>query len=171
MASSTSTRHLLSKVTDFILLANFLSIAVGAPLVDAQICLPRRLFPQFLVDMKSWYGNEYGDYLVTEKPHFFVGVVWLQLLVQWPLAIANVYGIIRNKSWYRSTCLIYGVSTCSGMAAVLGELMGSDKASKDFFMIYLTFMGLSILAIFRGFIPCTAKITSVHVTKTRKKEA
>ncbi|KAI3841174.1 hypothetical protein MKW92_017210 [Papaver armeniacum] len=69
------------------------------------------------------YGNSlfhlftwYGDYLKLEKPHFYVGIVWLELLVKWPLCIANFYGLYTNKSRVKTTCLIYGgVSTVTVM--------------------------------------------------------
>ncbi|XP_077243550.1 uncharacterized protein LOC143884062 [Tasmannia lanceolata] len=155
---NTSRPCLICKITDSILLVFFLLIAICAPLFDSQACLPARIFPGFLVDMKSWYGNEFGDFLMVEKPDFFVGIVWLELLFQWPLSIANIYGIVARKSWYQKTCLMYGVSTCSGMAAILGELMGSSgKASNQLLMIYLPFMGFPFIAILRGLIPNSSK--------------
>ncbi|PKI57981.1 hypothetical protein CRG98_021632 [Punica granatum] len=105
----------LLKLTDAVLFLFFLVIALVAPSLDAQTCLPATIFPEFLVDLKSWYGREYGDYLVTEKPHFFVGLVWLELLFQWPLSLLNLYGLFASKSWFGTTCLIYGVSVFTSM--------------------------------------------------------
>lgn len=102
------------KLVDAVLFLFFVVIAVAAPLIDAQMCLPAGLLPDLLVDLNNWYTREYGDYLVAEKPHFFVGIVWLELLFQWPLALLNLYGILGGKPWFNTTCLIYGVScfTC-----------------------------------------------------------
>ena len=108
----------LLKLVDAVLFAFFIVIAVAAPLIDAQTCLPQSLFPNMLIELKSWYAREYGDYLVTQKPHFFVGIVWLELLFQWPLALANLYGILASKSWFNTTCLIYGVSVLTSMVKV-----------------------------------------------------
>ncbi|KAL5978342.1 hypothetical protein ACLOJK_029459 [Asimina triloba] len=105
----------LKMVDAVILLPYFLAVAVIAPLFDSQSCLPPHLYPQSFVNLTSWYVREYGDYFMAEKPPFFVGAVWLEILFQWPLALANIFGIIAAKSWYRTTCLMYGVSTCSGM--------------------------------------------------------
>lgn len=105
----------LLKLVDAVLFAFFIVIAVAAPLIDAQTCLSESLFPSVLVDLKNWYAREYGDYLFTEKPHFIVGLVWLELLFQWPLALANLYGILASKSWFNTTCLIYGVSVFTSM--------------------------------------------------------
>ncbi|XP_043692324.1 sigma intracellular receptor 2-like [Telopea speciosissima] len=143
----------LCKLVDAILLLFFLVVAVVAPLMDSQTCLPVQLFPDFLVDLKSWYAREYGDYLIVEKPDFFVGLVWLELLLQWPLCIANLYAILTRKSWLSTTCLIYGVSTSTSMIAILGELMGSGKASGKLLTLYSPFLGFAILAVLRGLVP------------------
>lgn len=109
----------LCKLVDAVLFAFFLIIAIAAPLLDAQTCLPKHFFPPFLVELKSWYSQEYGDYLISEKPNFFVGLVWLELIFQWPLAVACIYGIVAGKSWFSTTCLIYGASTLTTMVKVL----------------------------------------------------
>ncbi|KAF2292204.1 hypothetical protein GH714_016510 [Hevea brasiliensis] len=133
---------------------------MAAPLIDAQTCLPSSYFPDFLIDLKKWYSQEYGDYLLSEKPHFFVGVVWLELLFQWPLALFNLYGILASKPWFSTTCLIYGSSLFTSMAAVLAELIGSGKASDKLLMIHSPFMGFGVIAILRGLMPVSAKTTS-----------
>ncbi|KAF2284963.1 hypothetical protein P3X46_012180 [Hevea brasiliensis] len=164
----------LTKLIDVVLLLFFLVIAVAAPLLDAQTCLPSSYFPDFLIDLKRWYSQEYGDYLMSEKPHFFVGVVWLELLFQWPLAFFNLYGILASKPWFNTTCLIYGSSVFTSMGAILAELMGSGKASDKLMMIYSPFMGFGILAILRGLMPVSAKTASSMGKRTilpRKKRA
>ncbi|XP_057506379.1 uncharacterized protein LOC130789602 isoform X2 [Actinidia eriantha] len=140
----------LVKLIDAILLVFFTVIAIAAPFLDAQTCLPIDLFPDVLVELKLWYTREYGDYLVAEKPSFFVGLVWLELLFQWPLSIANLYAIVTGKCWLRTTCLIYGVSAFTSMVAILAELMGSHKASDKLLMLYSPFLGFAVLAILRG---------------------
>ncbi|XP_042504743.1 uncharacterized protein LOC122081626 [Macadamia integrifolia] len=167
----------LCKLVDAILLLFFLVIAVVAPLMDSQTCLPLHLFPDFLVDFKSWYAGEYGDYLIGEKPRFFVGLVWLELLLQWPLSIANLYAILARKSWFSTTCLIYGVSTSTSMVAILGELMGSGKASDKLLLLYSPFLGFAILAVLRGLVPSGGRsrtptsTNAARATTARKKKA
>lgn len=93
----------------------FLVIATGAPLLDSQTIFPSNIFPEVLVQLKTWYTNEYGDYLFSEKPHFFIGLVWLHLFFAWPLSVLSLYGIVARKSWLPTTCLLYGVSTLTSM--------------------------------------------------------
>lgn len=112
----------LLKLIDVILFLFFIVIALAAPLFDAQTCLPETLFPDFLVELKSWYASEFGDYLVAEKPHFFVGLVWFELIFQWPLALFNFYGILGAKSWLSTTCLIYGASVLTSMVTFFYSL-------------------------------------------------
>ncbi|MED6196616.1 hypothetical protein PIB30_049135 [Stylosanthes scabra] len=135
---------------DFFLFLFFLIIALAAPLIDAQTLLPLTYFPEFLVQLKQWYTQEYGDYLVSDKPHFFVGLVWLELLFQWPLSLLNLYALIASKPWLNTTCLIYGASLSTSMVAILSEMMLSNKASEKLLKMYFPFMGFGVLALLRG---------------------
>ncbi|KAK9697073.1 hypothetical protein RND81_08G012900 [Saponaria officinalis] len=164
------------KLLDAVLFFFFLVIAIVTPLFDAQTCLPKEYYPKVLVDLKSWYGNEYGDYLVMEKPSFFVGLVSLELCVLWPLSVVNLYGLISRKSWFGTTCLIYGVSMATSMVAIIAEIIGSNRASDTLKMIYYPFMGLSLLAVLRGLLSSSCETRTVGSGKrpllaARKKRA
>ncbi|KAL4572969.1 hypothetical protein LXL04_019758 [Taraxacum kok-saghyz] len=163
----------LMKLIDVILFIMFLVIAIAAPLLDAQTCFPSNMFPSVLLNLKTWYTHEYRDYLVSEKPHFFVGLIWLELLFAWPLSIASLYGIVAGKSWLRTTCLLYGVSTMTAMVAILSELVGSGKASAKLLKMYSPFMGFAVLAILRGLLPNSPNSNSVGTKPAfaRKKRA
>ncbi|CAL5342440.1 hypothetical protein ACSBR2_027677 [Camellia fascicularis] len=163
----------LVKLVDAILFLVFTVIALAAPLIDGQTCLSVDLFPKVLVDLKLWYTSEYGDYLFTDKPNFFVGLVWLELLFQWPLCLANLYAILAGKSWFPTTCLIYGASAFTSMAAILSELMRSNKASDKLLMMYSPFMGFAVLAILRGLLTHSGKTTAAgkRPVLNRKKRA
>ncbi|XP_058071366.1 uncharacterized protein LOC131220507 [Magnolia sinica] len=144
---------ILVKIADVILLPFFLLIAVFVLLIDVQICFPTRTFPQFLVDLKEWYIEEFDDFLMVERPPLIVAAVWLVILFQWPLAIASIFGIIGKKSWYKTTYLMYGVSACSVMAPVLGHMIGTGKASDKMVMIHSSVLGPALIAILRGLVP------------------
>lgn len=103
------------KLLDLLLFVYFFLIAIVAPLFDGQLVLPKHMFPPLLVDLKSWYTQQYGDYLVSEKPHFFAGLIWSELLFAWPLAVLSLYAIAAGKSWINTTCLLYGASTLTAM--------------------------------------------------------
>ncbi|CAK9185182.1 unnamed protein product [Ilex paraguariensis] len=141
------------KLIDTLLFLYFLVIAVIAPLIDVQNCLPRDLYPDFLVDLHGWYSREFGDYLFSEKPNFFVGLIWLELFFVWPLSFANLYGVVTGKSWFRTTSLIFGVCISTSMVAILAELIGSGRAPDKLLISYYPFLGLAVLAIFRGLLP------------------
>lgn len=163
----------VSKLTDAVLFLFFLVVALAAPLIDGQTVIPLDLYPTFLVDLKSWYAKEFGDYLVAEKPHFFVGFVWLELVFQWPLALICLYGLVASKSWLNTTCLIYGSSVLTAMVVILTELTASGKASDTLIRIYLPFLGLSVLAILRGLLshPGKSSATGKRPVTNRKKRA
>lgn len=98
------------KIIDGFLFVNFAMAAVCAVLIDTQLCLPPSLFPSSVVEIKNWYAREFDDYLVEQKPHFLVGLIWVELTLQWPLLVANLYAILTAKPWFNTTCLVYGVS-------------------------------------------------------------
>ncbi|RZC65611.1 hypothetical protein C5167_009314 [Papaver somniferum] len=162
----------LQKLTNGLLFIYFPFISIVAPLFDGQTILPIEFFPKVLIDLKSSYAQENNDYLISDKPHFFVGLVWVELLLQWPLCIANLYGIVNKKSWVKKTCLIYGVSTATGMVAILSELIRSEKGSSRVVNIYAPFMAFAIICILIGL---TTKSSTVNLTTrppiSRKKRA
>ncbi|XVF85653.1 hypothetical protein PTKIN_Ptkin17bG0133900 [Pterospermum kingtungense] len=140
----------LCKVVDSILLLMFLIISVVAPLFDSQTCLPETIYPDVLVRLNKWYAGEFQDHLLVKKPHFFVALVWLELVFQWPLALLNVYGMLSSKPWFNTTCLAFGASIITYMAAILGEMLGSQKAPDKLLMMYCPFLGFGALALVRG---------------------
>ncbi|GMJ13405.1 hypothetical protein like AT2G32380 [Hibiscus trionum] len=143
----------LCKAVDTLLLVAFTVMLFAGPLIDAQLVLPKTAFPEVVVRLKQRYAEEYQDYLMVEKPHFFVALVWLELIFQWPLVLLNIYGILTSKPWFNTTCLIYGASVITAMTALLGELLGSQKASDKLLTMYSPFMGLGVLALLRGLVP------------------
>ncbi|KAF9587789.1 hypothetical protein IFM89_005664 [Coptis chinensis] len=153
------------KLVDAVLFIYFLFMAISTMLFHSDIFLPSHFFPNFLMEAKSWYLREYEDYLFIEKPHFLVGLVGVELLVQWPLSVANVYAIIAKKYWYSTTCLIQGVSTFTSMAAILLELIGSKKASNKLLMIYYPFLPLSLVLVLRGLVPVTRNTKVTKATR------
>ncbi|RZC65612.1 hypothetical protein C5167_009304 [Papaver somniferum] len=153
----------LQSLMNGLLLIYFLFMVIVTPLFDCQSCLPSSLFPDVLVDLNTWYANEHGDYLSIEKPHFFVGLIWLELIVMWPLCIANFYGIFASKSWVKKTCLIYGVSTATSMVAILSEMIRSSRASSTLLSIYVPFLGFALISVLNGLLPHSS---SVNVMKT-----
>ncbi|GMI99836.1 hypothetical protein like AT2G32380 [Hibiscus trionum] len=151
----------LCKVVDGLLLVAFTASFVTAPLICSQAVLPETSFPESVVRLKQSFVDECQDYLMVEKPNFFVALVWLELTFQWPLALLNIYGILASKPWFNTTCLIYGVSCITSMTAVLGELIGSQKASEKLVQIYAVLMGVGGLAMVRGLVPQSCKVPTI----------
>ncbi|XVF03067.1 hypothetical protein REPUB_Repub04eG0228700 [Reevesia pubescens] len=165
--------RILCKVVDTLLLVALVVMLLAGPLIDAQIVLPETTFPDVLIRLKQSYAEEYQDYLMVEKPHFFKALVWLELVFQWPLVLLNIYGILASKPWFNTTCLIYGASVITAMTALLGELLGSQKASDKLLKMYSPFMGLGVLALMRGLVPQSGKapIIGKRPALARKKKA
>ncbi|KAL9224345.1 hypothetical protein vseg_000389 [Gypsophila vaccaria] len=138
------------KLVDAILFLFFLLKATGGPIFDALFCIPQVYHPTFLVNIRSFYVTEFGDYMVLDKPYFYVGLAWVELCILWPLSVINLFGLVCGKSWFKTTCLVHGVTLTTIMVAIISELVGSDKASDKLKNLYYTFMGLCILVTLRG---------------------
>eukprot|EP01018_Ginkgo_biloba_P009847 Gb_12131 [translate_table: standard] len=155
------------KLLDILLLIYFFVMFANAPLLDAQLLLPPQVFPKLLRDLLDSIIREYGDYLLRDKPPFFVGIVLVEILVQWPLAIANIYGIIAGKRWVRSTSLIFGVCTATAMAPVLADIYAGGEASKQLIPLYVPFFIFPLMAIGRGLMPVSSPKPSAQNDKKR----
>ncbi|KAI3904311.1 hypothetical protein MKW92_008499 [Papaver armeniacum] len=148
----------LEKFINGFLLIYFPFMVIKASLFDLYIFLPATSsYGNSLFHLFTWYG----DYLKLEKPHYFVGIVWLELLVKWPLCIANFYGLYTNKSWVKTTCLIYGVSTVTVMVTILFDMVMSSRPS-TLISIYVPFMVFGLITTLKGLLPVSSP---VHVSK------
>jgi len=161
----------VSAVADLAVAVFSLTIAVAAPLMDAQTVLPPGLHPAPLVELKRWYDAEYGDYLMARPPGFFRGIICLELAFQWPLAVATLYGILTRRRWVATTSLMTGVSTLTSMSAILGELLSSGKATPKLLQVYVPFAAFAVIAILRGLCSCSPRTTTGSSVgpSTRKK--
>nr|ABK22727.1 unknown [Picea sitchensis] len=153
MTTQRSACSCLGKSVNMLLLTFFSLVTIATVLIDSQAILPACLFPDPLRYLVDWYAAEYGDYLVKNKPPFFVGCVVLEILIQCPLAIANIYGIIKGKRWFQTTCLIYGVCTATTMIPILADILASDSASSKLLGMYIPFLIFPLIAIGRGLAP------------------
>ncbi|OVA11112.1 Transmembrane protein 6/97 [Macleaya cordata] len=146
----------------------FLFIAIIIPLFDGQIVLPSWFFPKILVEQFYQHALENRDFLVLEKPDFLIRLTWVELLVQWPLSIANLYAILTNKSWFRKTCLIYGVSTATSLVAILSEMIRSPKSNSKLVIIHAPLLVLALISILNGLLaPPQSVSDSVDIVTSR----
>jgi hypothetical protein len=105
----------VSAAADLVIAVFSITIAVAAPLIDAQSILPPGFHPAPLVELKRWYAAEFGDYLMASPPAFFRGIICLELAFQWPLAVATLYGLLTGRRWVATTSLMIGVATLTSM--------------------------------------------------------
>ncbi|KAF8655134.1 hypothetical protein HU200_061271 [Digitaria exilis] len=148
---------IISAAADALIAVFSLTIAVAAPLIDGQSVLPHDLYPARLVELKGWYAAEFGDYLMARPPAFFRGIVWLELAFLWPLSVATLYGILTRRRWVATTSLMAGVATLTSMSAVLGDMLGSGKATPTLLQMYVPFAIFAVVAILRGLCSCSER--------------
>lgn len=172
LKSSAAAMGVVSAVADAVVVLFSLTIAVAAPLIDAQSVLPHTLYPAPLRDLKRWYADEFGDYLMAQPPGFLRGLVWFELAFLWPLAVANLYGVLARRRWAATTSLIAGVSTLTSMSAILGEILGSGIATDKLLQMYVPFVVFAVVAILRGLCPCSSSAAAPSLgPSSRKKRA
>ncbi|KAK9155774.1 hypothetical protein Sjap_003254 [Stephania japonica] len=145
------------RYADVFLFLYFFSV-VFATVIFAQVCVPARFFPAPLSEIYSWVAPKIRRYLKDEKLNFYEGMSWVVILVQWPAAMASVYGFICGKSWVGQACLIYGVSMLCCLISTLVEMIRS--ASRELlilsWLVSWPLMGVAMLAILRGLVGSSA---------------
>jgi hypothetical protein len=77
----------------------FISHVFVTLLIDAQVLFPSPgfPFPAPLRDLLRSYVRFSGDYLVRDRPAFFLGLVLAELLFQLPLTLANSFAFLYGK--------------------------------------------------------------------------
>ncbi|XP_047088853.1 sigma intracellular receptor 2-like [Lolium rigidum] len=157
----------VSAVADAVVVLFCLTITLSFPLFGAQIVLPRNLYPAPLQDFKRWYADEFGDYLLAQPPAFLRGLFWLELTFLWPLAVATLYGILARRRWAATTSLMAGVSTLTSTSAIIGEILGSGRATPRLLQLYVPYIVFSVIAILRGLCSCSPSLASSAQKKKR----
>ncbi|KAL6608296.1 hypothetical protein ACP70R_041359 [Stipagrostis hirtigluma subsp. patula] len=137
-----------------------LTVALSSPLLVAQSVLPSSLYPEPLRRLRRWYAAEFNDYLVADPPGFFRGVVWLELVFLWPVAVATFYGVLARRRWAATSSLMAGVCTLTSSSAILGDIFGSGRATPKLLLSYVPFAVLAVIAILRGLCSCSQHATA-----------
>ena len=118
----------VSAAADLAVLVFSLTIAVAAPMIDAQSVLPPGLHPAPLVELKRWCAAEYGDYLMARPPGFFRGLIWLRFLFFFVLFCTRGFDFFFFVSFcargFDLTCMGFVISEA---IAALKERTGSSS--------------------------------------------
>ncbi|TVU17317.1 hypothetical protein EJB05_33341 [Eragrostis curvula] len=148
---------ILSAVANAAVAILCLSVAITSPLLVAQAVLPSSLYPEPLQALRRWYTAEFDDYLLAKPPGFFRGVALLELVFLWPIAVATLYGVLARCPWVATTSLMAGVNTLTSTTAILGDILGSGRATPKLLLSYVPFGVLSVIAILRGLCSCSQR--------------
>ncbi|KAJ6797605.1 transmembrane protein 97 [Iris pallida] len=165
---------LIGVVVDAVLVYFSVVVLLTVPLVDSQCALPASLYPDQLVRLKRFFEATYDDYMFEENTPFFVGIVWMEIFFLWPLCLANIYGLVRRKSWVGTTLVMVGVAVGTAMATIYGELLLAGRASEKLVQVFIPFVFFSFLATLRGLFPprsAAAAAGASRATPAEKKRA
>eukprot|EP00850_Spirogloea_muscicola_P008308 SM000044S15955 [mRNA] locus=s44:222148:227861:+ [translate_table: standard] len=121
--ASTAARpaRLRARPWDALLVAFFALHILTTVLVDAQLVLPAERFPAALRSLVRWHVATYKDFLVGEKPLWFVSLVWCEVLFQLPFYVVAVYAFLCGRSWIRVPAIVYAAHTATTMVASRDE--------------------------------------------------
>mmetsp|Transcript_29028 Transcript_29028/g.55700 ORF Transcript_29028/g.55700 Transcript_29028/m.55700 type:complete len:172 (+) Transcript_29028:14-529(+) len=113
--------------------------------MDAQIVLPRSMFPVQAWEMCDWYQKSTHDPLVRSSPAWFRGLVWCELLLQLPFFFAATYAYTKSiaqtdydYSWIQVPSIAYGAHTCTTLVPILMEMWHSPSVPTIFHRKLLT---------------------------------
>mmetsp|Transcript_34900 Transcript_34900/g.76299 ORF Transcript_34900/g.76299 Transcript_34900/m.76299 type:complete len:163 (+) Transcript_34900:46-534(+) len=116
-------------------------------LVDAQIVLPRTLFPTFALYLADVYVQRTFDPFVRAAPAFIRALVWCELLLQLPFFIVALYAYAKKLEWIRIWTVVYGVHTSTTLAPILFELWNVPTIPTDQHRLVLTGIYLPYLLV------------------------
>jgi hypothetical protein len=138
-------------------------------LVDGQAFLPRRFYPQVLIDVVDWYANTFKDKLMTHPVlPWFSSIVALEVLFQLPFFFVAVRALLQHdgsthsdnnvisgSGLFRSFCIIYASSTATTLVPILGCILSDDDTTMTekgvllgFYLPYLVFpLWLVVIAV------------------------
>lgn len=117
-----TTRSLLSRPFDLLIVIFFLTHIPITIFIDSQAVLPKEWYANRAVIMLDWYLGTYGDPLIKINPPWFRVLVWNELLLQLPFFFIGAYAFTAGKRWIQQPALVYGVSTATTLLPILGEL-------------------------------------------------
>ncbi|KAJ3074907.1 Transmembrane protein 97 [Podochytrium sp. JEL0797] len=113
-------------------LAMILFFALHIPitlLMGTQLALPdwtRANFPSSIVQAADDYARDTKDFLVIQKPIWFVSTVWCELFVQLPFFVFLIYSLCVDSRRLRTAGIVYATHTCTCLVPILAELVGRE---------------------------------------------
>eukprot|EP00850_Spirogloea_muscicola_P000354 SM000001S04756 [mRNA] locus=s1:2006109:2009344:+ [translate_table: standard] len=144
--------RLRARPWDALLVAFFALHILTTVLVDAQLVLPAERFPAALQSLVRWHVATYKDFLVGEKPLWFVSLVWCEVLFQLPFYVVAVYAFLYERSWIRVPAIVYAAHTATTMVPILTVILCSSLSRADRLAltgVYLPFLVLPLLVLLR----------------------
>ncbi|CAI5987885.1 unnamed protein product [Closterium sp. NIES-65] len=78
-----------------------------AVLIDAQMLLPRALFPEALRRAVTWHVETSGDFLVGSPQPWFLSLVISQFLLHVPFFLVAIYAFCTGREWIRVPAIAY----------------------------------------------------------------
>ncbi|CAI7760985.1 unnamed protein product [Closterium sp. NIES-54] len=88
-----------------------------AALIDAQMLLPRALFPEALRRAVTWHVETSGDFLVGSPQPWFLSLVISQFLLHVPFFLVAIYAFCTGGEWIRVPAIAYSGHAITNMVS------------------------------------------------------
>ncbi|CAI5987847.1 unnamed protein product [Closterium sp. NIES-65] len=90
-----------------------------AVLIDAQMLLPRALFPEALRRAVTWHVETSGDFLVGSPQPWFLSLVISQFLLHVPFFLVAIYAFCTGREWIRVPAIAYSGHAITNMGPAM----------------------------------------------------
>ncbi|CAI7837341.1 unnamed protein product [Closterium sp. NIES-53] len=127
-----------------------------AALIDAQMLLPRALFPEALRRAVTWHVETSGDFLVGSPQPWFLSLVISQFLLHVPFFLIAIYAFCTGGEWIRVPAIAYSGHAITNMIPILSEIALSQtpwSTRQKLLAIYLPFLAVPCLLLARVTLP------------------
>ncbi|KAM6175136.1 sigma intracellular receptor 2 [Erethizon dorsatum] len=95
--------------------------------LDLQGLLPRELYPDQVRNLLKWYSAEFKDYLMEDRPVWFMSFLFCELVFQLPFFPIAAYAFFKGTCrWIRTPAIIYSVHTMTTLIPILTSFLLDD---------------------------------------------
>ncbi|KAJ1553113.1 hypothetical protein HK405_008908 [Cladochytrium tenue] len=124
-------QSLLSRPLDAVLFGYFVAHVPITALVDAQIAMPRSLFPQAARAAVDEYVRVTGDSLVRDSPLWLRSIIVAELGLQLPFFFYAAYALYHDLPSFRLPGAIYASHVLTTLIPIYGELLFSPTIANS----------------------------------------
>lgn len=129
---------MISNTTRLVFLCFFASHIPISLLLDGQIVLPLKWFPQVIQDVRDFYVSTFRDSLIAGPPFhtWFQSLVACELFFQVPYFVLAVNMLLSKRTtmlprWFQSLSIIYGTHAATTLVPIVASTLWDDETTSS----------------------------------------